>query len=54
MYESEKEHLPDGSWRHRRIRLKPDSTDPGFEPIILENVPVNDFEIVAELVEVLG
>jgi hypothetical protein len=54
VYRSEKEHLPDGTWRHRRITLEPDSAGPGFRPIVLENVPEGEFQIIAELVEVLG
>jgi hypothetical protein len=54
VYWSEKERLSDGTWRHRRIVLKPDSTDPSFEPIVLENIAESDIQIIAELVEVLG
>lgn len=53
VYWSEKEELADGTWRHRRIVLRPDSIDPVFEPIILENVPEDEVQIIAELVEVL-
>lgn len=54
VYQSEKQSLPDGTWRHRRIILEPDSTEPGFEAITLENVPEGEFTIIAELIEVLG
>ena len=53
VYWSEKEQITDGTWRHRRIVLKPDSNDPGFEPIVLENITEDEIQIVAELVEVL-
>ena len=53
LYWSEKEELLDGTWRHRRIVLRPDSTEPTFELIVLENVPEEEVQIVAELVEVL-
>jgi hypothetical protein len=33
--------------------LKPDSNDPGFDPIVLENITEDEIQIVAELVEVL-
>ena len=34
--------------------VKPDSTDPSFEPIVLEGLEEGELTIVAELVEVLG
>ena len=54
VYESEKQKTDDGGWRHRRVTLKPDSTDPAFQPIVLENLEEGELTIVAELVEVLG
>ena len=54
VYESEKIGDDDGSWRHARVILKPDSTDPSFERIVLEQLNEGDLVIVAELVEVLG
>jgi len=53
VYASEKEQLSDGTWRHRRVVLRPDSTDPAFEPIVLENVREEEVQIIAELVEAL-
>ncbi len=41
----------DGSWRHRVIRLLPESPD--FEPIVLTEVDEDDVAVIAELVEVL-
>lgn len=54
VYESEKEEDVDGTWRHKRVVLKPDTDQPGYEPIVLEDVEEGEFLIVAELVEVLG
>jgi type I restriction enzyme R subunit len=54
VYESEKAETEDGGWRHQVIRLKPDSYDSSFEPIVLEGLEEGDLTIVAELVEVLG
>ena len=54
VYESEKESDGDGSWKHSRIVLKPDSTDPSYKPIVLEDLEDGELTIVAELVEVLG
>jgi type I restriction enzyme R subunit len=53
LYESEKEELDDGSWRHTRITLTPSSSDPSFEPIVLENLDEGELKVVAELVDVL-
>lgn len=54
VYESEKVATDDGAWRHSVVRLKPDSDDPSFEPIVFENLEEGEIAIVAELVEVLG
>ena len=54
VYDSEKVSAEDGGWRHSVVRLKPDSTVPSFEPIVLENLEEGELSIVAELVEVLG
>jgi len=53
VYESVKEHLDDETWRHKRITLKPSSTDPSFAPIMFEDIEDGELEIIAELVEVL-
>ena len=53
VYESEKEHSAGGTWRHRRIILKPDSIDPAYKPIILENLQDGEAVIVAELAGVI-
>lgn len=54
VYESEKVMTHDGVWRHAVIRLKPDSDDPAFEPIVLKNIEEGELSIIAELVEVLS
>lgn len=54
VYESEKVATDDGGWRHSVVRLKPDSDDPSFEPIVFENLEEGELAIVAELVEVLA
>jgi len=54
IYESEKEVTEGGSWRHRRITLKPDSTDSTHQPVVFEDLTEGELRIVAELVEVLG
>ncbi|MCQ9208030.1 MAG: DUF2075 domain-containing protein [Omnitrophica bacterium] len=50
-YKSEKEYFPDGTCRHKKIILSPDSKD--FKDIVLENIPAVEFRVVAELVAVL-
>ena len=54
VYESEKVATDDGEWRHSAVRLLPDSDDPAFKPIVLENIEEGDLRIIAELVEVLA
>jgi type I restriction enzyme R subunit len=54
IWESTKVETGDGSWRHEEIRLVPDTTASGYEPIVLRNVPEDEIRVVAELVEVLG
>ena len=53
VYTSEKKAEKDGSWRHTKITLSPDSTDLSFEPIVLTNVREGEFSVIAELVKVL-
>ncbi|RII28982.1 MAG: AAA family ATPase [Geobacter sp.] len=54
IYDSQKEQTPDGSWRHTSIALRPDSTLPGYMPIVIAEEQTEDLEVIAELVEVLG
>jgi len=54
IYESVKEILPDGTWRHASIILRPDTTASGYEPIILSKEQSDDLKVIAELVAVLG
>lgn len=50
-YNSEKEDLGDGQWRHKKIVLSPDNKT--FEDIVLENVTGDEFRVVAEFVSVV-
>ena len=54
IYESVKEILPDGTWRHASIILRPDTTASGYEPIILSKEQSDDLKVIAELVAVLS
>ena len=51
-YKSEKETLPDGSWRHKQIILSADNKQ--FKDIVLSNVTGDDFRVVAEFLYVLA
>ncbi len=53
VWESDKEEAEDGAWRHREIRLKPDTTSPVHEPIVLRDVREDQLRVAAELIEVL-
>ncbi|MDB5973487.1 MAG: hypothetical protein JWR07_247 [Nevskia sp.] len=54
VYESVKTELNDGTWKHARISLNPDTTASGYEPIVLDEREAEDLRIIAELVAVLG
>jgi hypothetical protein len=53
VYRSDKTHNSDGTWRHSRIELCPDSHDPMYQPIVIDPKAADDFRIVAELIAVL-
>ena len=53
IYESKKENLADGSWRHTSIILRPDSDLPGYSPIVLSKDQMEGLRILGELVAVL-
>lgn len=52
-YESKKEVFPDGTWTHSEIVLRPQTTVPGYEPIILNPEDSQDLTVIAEFVTVL-
>lgn len=54
IWESDKETVEDESWRHSEIRLKPDTTTSGYEPIVLRDISEDEIRVVAELLEVLS
>ena len=54
VYESEKRENSDGSWRHKKIILKPDSNISDFKPIELSEDQSNSLNVIAELVAVLS
>lgn len=52
-YRSEKIAVGPDQWRHTRIVLAPESTDPRFKPIELSPTQAEDLKVVAEFVAVL-
>jgi len=54
IYESEKVASEDGGWRHSRISLKPYSSDPSYQPIVLEGESGDEVAVIAEMIAVLG
>ena len=50
-YKSEKAKKGD-SWRHEKITLQP--VNPDFAPIVLTGADEGEFQVIADLVEVLG
>jgi type I restriction enzyme R subunit len=53
VWESDKEELEGDTWRHREVRLRPDTTAPGYATIVLRDVAEGELRVAAELVEVL-
>jgi DUF2075 family protein len=55
LYSSEKVASPDSEWQHKRITLRPDSSQPEFQPLVIE-LPAEDeqFSVVAEMLMVLA
>jgi uncharacterized protein len=54
VYESKKETLPDGTWKHSSIILRPYTSAQGYEPIVLDESQSEELKIIGELVAVLG
>jgi hypothetical protein len=53
VYASRKRQKPGGEWEHEEIILRPDTTTPGFEPIVVPAESAEEVRVVAELVAVL-
>lgn len=52
VYRSEKTSSEEG-WRHLRVVLEPDSTDPDISPIVISGAEAAEVRVIAELVQVL-
>ncbi|MFL6202668.1 MAG: type I restriction enzyme endonuclease domain-containing protein, partial [Thermoanaerobaculia bacterium] len=53
-YQSDKETAPDGTWRHTRIVLRPESDRDGYEPIVIEAAEEAELQVIAELIGVIS
>lgn len=53
IYSSEKVADAESGWRHVKVTLHPDSTDPYFKPIVLRPSEEQPVTIIAELIAVL-
>jgi hypothetical protein len=51
VWESDKT-VDDDSWRHKEIRLMPDSDDATFPPIVIRSAD-DSLQVIAEMLEVL-
>ena len=51
-YSSDKEQLEDGTWRQVKITMSP--INPQFSPIVLTDIDHGRYDVVAEMIEVLG
>lgn len=55
VYSSEKVPIDGGSWRHRRVVLRPDTDQPGYRPIVLElEDGQEELQVVAEWLMVMS
>jgi hypothetical protein len=53
VYHSDKQLSPDGEWLNTRITLSPDTTAPGYEPMVITPEEGDAVRVVAELLVVL-
>lgn len=54
IYSSTKNYSRDGTWKHKEITLRPDTTTDGYETIVLDAEEKDQLKVIAELVAVLG
>lgn len=53
IYESEKVATEEGGWRHERVTLNPDSSDPRYGPIVIGPEKAGELRVIAELIAIL-
>jgi len=53
IYSSSKAATEDG-WKHTMIRLRPDSSDPSFKEMVLQQTEDSEFRVIGELVAVVS
>ena len=51
-YYSEKSFGDDGSWEHSKIILKPETTSPGYDKIIINENNTNELKVIGEFIAV--
>ncbi|MHB1185127.1 MAG: DNA/RNA helicase domain-containing protein [Desulfobulbia bacterium] len=54
IYESKKITHEDGTWQHTSIILQPDTSAPGYEPVVLDERQSEELQVIGEFVAVLG
>lgn len=52
-YYSEKSSDPDTEWQHLKIELRPDSSDPDYQSIVLESESAADLRVIGEFKAVI-
>jgi len=53
IYSSEKRPSEIGEFRHTRVRLRPDSSNPRFKDLVFDGDAAGEIQIIAELVAIL-
>ncbi|HEV7509373.1 MAG TPA: type I restriction endonuclease subunit R [Thermoanaerobaculia bacterium] len=53
-YHSEKSQNPDGTWEHIRIVLSPDTSNEGYDSIVIEASGDEDVRVIAEYLGMVG
>jgi len=54
LYSSTKVAGADAEWQHKHIRLRPDSDQPAYESILIEDADDGEFRVIAEFLAVLN
>lgn len=54
VYESTKQQLDDGTWKHISVVLRPDTNSPGYKEIVFKEDQAEELRVIAEMIAVLG